>query len=332
MRPLDRAVASGVRWSAVARYGEQAVLFVTTLVLVRLLAPSAFGVFNMAFLAIGLILTLADFGIPSALIHRESVDEGFATSLFWLNMAGAALLAGVAALGAPAVGAFFDEPAAVPILRVLSLGMVLNAAGAIPAALLMRELRFERLARFQLTAAVAGGGAGIGLAATGFGVWSLVAHQLVRFGTESALLLSLGGFRPGLRPRLAHAREVAGYGLNVTGAGVLGFVLQNADNALIGRFLGSTALGYYEVGRVAVDSIPDDRGLHGRGPGPLPGAGPPPDRPGAIRSGVSARRGRHRPADVPAPARSHDPLGTLRRRGAGESVGPRHRPDHAPGA
>lgn len=244
---MRREVTSGLRWSAVGRYSDQAVGFIATVILVRLLSPSAYGIYNMAFLATGLALAMGDLGISSAVIQRRALDDGFASSLYWLNLVAGGILTAALFLAAPLVGVFFDEPAAVPVLQVLSMGLLLGAVGAIPRALLMRELAFRRIAGFQLAAALAGGVAGVALALAGYGVWSLVAQHLVRLGTESLGLLLFGGFVPRLVAEPAHMREVAGYSVDVTGAGILAFILRNVDNALIGRYLGSTALGYYEV-------------------------------------------------------------------------------------
>ena len=42
-------------------------------------------------------------------------------------------------------------------------------------------------------------------------------------------------------------RSLGGFGLNVFGSGLVGYINRNADNVLVGRYLGSAALGAYSV-------------------------------------------------------------------------------------
>jgi PST family polysaccharide transporter len=114
-------------------------------------------------------------------------------------------------------------------------------------ALLERRLAFDRLARIELVAGVAGAAAGIGAAAAGLGVWSLVCQALLVAGVTTVLLWLVGGWRPRLLFDWGEVRAVTGYSLNLTAFNVFNYIERNLDNLLIGRFLGAGALGYYAL-------------------------------------------------------------------------------------
>lgn len=238
---------AGIKWSAIGRYGEQGVVFIVTAVLAHLVAPEAFGIFGMGMLVVGVGMLVANLGTVTALVQRAGPTGMLPSSLFWVNLALGLALTAATFLMAPAVSAFFEVPSLVPVLRVLGASFAIGAIGAIPRALLTREMAFDRLAVPQLAAVVTGGAAGIGMALSGMGVWSLVAQHLVRVGTESVGLIGASRFRPRLRIDVTELRSVASFSINLSGFNLLAYGIQNADNLLIGKFLGAQALGYYDV-------------------------------------------------------------------------------------
>src|SRR5207253_2000724 len=95
-----------------------------------------------------------------------------------LNCALGLLLAAVSLFGAGAAAAFFHEPRVAPLLRVTSISFFLTTAGAVPNALLAREMAFRRIAIADFVAAVTGYAVSIPCAFAGLGVWSLVIGNL----------------------------------------------------------------------------------------------------------------------------------------------------------
>jgi PST family polysaccharide transporter len=108
-------------------------------------------------------------------------------------------------------------------------------------------LAFRSLALRSLIAVAVGGVVGIGMALGGYGVWSLVARELVVAGVNVALLWRVGDWRPGRRVRRVYLRDLASFGTKVTGINVVTFFSRRADDFVIGRFLGGAALGYYDI-------------------------------------------------------------------------------------
>jgi O-antigen/teichoic acid export membrane protein len=243
---LKRQVASGLFWVALAQVASKGLSFVTTLILAKLLAPALFGLVGMAALAIAALQYFQDIGFDAALIYqRENVDEASHTAFVTVILS-SLLVYLIAVLVAPWVAAFFREPAVVPVLRVLALTVPIFSLGRVPYVLLSRELDFRRKIFPELAANVAGSGASIALAFAGAGVWSLVWGQIVRSALAAALIWLVTPWRPRLHFNWQLARTLFGYGKQIVSSQTLIFLITNVDNAVVGRYAGQAALGFYQ--------------------------------------------------------------------------------------
>ncbi|HJR03044.1 MAG TPA: oligosaccharide flippase family protein, partial [Methylomirabilota bacterium] len=70
---LDRALVSGIAWTALFRWSAQLVSWVATAFAARLLTPGDYGIVSMATIGIGLIRMVEDFGLDSILVQDRSI-------------------------------------------------------------------------------------------------------------------------------------------------------------------------------------------------------------------------------------------------------------------
>jgi O-antigen/teichoic acid export membrane protein len=244
---LGAIAARGVAWTGGAQILRQLIQVAGQLALVRLLVPDDFGLLGMAMFFIGMGQLLADFGIGSALVQSRTHDEKAISSCFWLNLGVAAGLAAVVLASSPLVGSFYGRKDLAPLIAVLSLNLILSGLQVVPNALLFRDLRFDQLARAQVVGSLVGAVAAISLAATGAGVWSLVAQPLV--GTTAHLMLAWHSTRwvPRWTFDTGAVKPLARFSLALLGTNLVGYGNRNIDNLLIGRFLGAGPLGHYAM-------------------------------------------------------------------------------------
>ncbi|HWP02622.1 MAG TPA: lipopolysaccharide biosynthesis protein [Gemmatimonadaceae bacterium] len=235
-------------WALLQHVGGQALTFVIYLTLAALLSPADFGLLGLATVWTAFLGAFAELGLGAALIQRRSLDPAHASSTFVTNLAlgGVLSLAGLVVSWPAAV--FVHEPRLQPVLASLSVGFLLRAFGLTHAALAQRELRFRPLAVRDLIANGVGGLSGIAIAASGGGVWSLVAVNLVAAGVGSALLWQLSSWRPSFALVSKSAiRDLWGFGANVLAFNVFKAAAQNLDRLIIGRLFGTIAVGYYSL-------------------------------------------------------------------------------------
>ena len=244
---LTQKTVSGAFWASASRFGQQGLSLVATAILAHLLPPRVYGIVGMSSIATGFIALFTDMGMSSAIVQREVIDDHFLSSLFWTSLvlgvgASAMLLA-----AAPAVANFYHEPQLVSVFYTLSVGFIFSGVALVPYSLMNRQMAFKSIAIVELVASAAGSGLAVGLAVSGAGLWSLVFSSLGSSALRATLICIIGGWRPKFVWIRADVRSIARYSLNLSGFSVFNYFTRNADNLLIGRYLGATQLGYYQL-------------------------------------------------------------------------------------
>lgn len=217
-------------------------------ILSRLLSPEEYGLVGMAMPFILFAMMIADAGIGTSLV-RTSADESTAWSTcFWLSLALGVALAGLMVGLAPATAALLGEPRLEPIIMSLAFIVVAQALVALPGASLQRRHKFKIIAGTEMVPVLIGIATAVIIAVHGGGVWALVGQQLVFYAGRLFLVFAFSSFRPRLEFDWDSVREHVIFGRNMIGTNVLGFLSGSAVNLVMGRVLGSTAVGLYTMG------------------------------------------------------------------------------------
>ncbi len=244
---LRQKTIAGLSWSAVAQGGKQLSQFIITVILARLLAPTDFGLLGMAMVFTGFIAIFSELGLSGALIQKQNADEGHYSSAFWLNVLVGVVLTIGFIFAAPVIAAFYRRPELESILVVLAFNFLLSSFTIVQQAILTKNMDFKALMVRDLAAVIAAGIAGIFFAYRGFGVWSLVIQLFVFTCVNNILLWSCSSWRPKWVFRLESLKDIFHFSSHMTGFQIVNYFARNVDSLLIGRFLGSQALGYYTL-------------------------------------------------------------------------------------
>ena len=242
-----QSVVSGVKWTSVSTLGRRVLALLANVVFARLLEPGDFGLVAMAAVVIGFVDIFKDLGTGTALVREKHERESLLSSVFWLNCAFGLLITAAVVLLAPAVAAFYKEPRVQPVLMVMAASFLLSSLSIVHTSILTRRMAFERLAKVELATAVVSYAVGIGAALMGCGVWSLVYQVLTNTALGTLLIWFASKWRPRLMFVRSEVRSITGYSLNLAGFNIFYYFSQNLDNLLIGRFLGTEALGLYDL-------------------------------------------------------------------------------------
>lgn len=244
---LTQKATSGVAWSMAFQIGRQLLSFASVLVLARKVPPSAYGLIGMATAVTNFIEIFRDLGTGAAIIREKEVSNRLLSSVFWLNLTlGFLLFLGVVLLAFPAA-LFFHQPRLVPVMQALAAVFLFSSISVVPNGLLVREMTFRPIAIAQLTGAAIGTTVAIVAALLGAGVWSLVLSALVSGFVTAVSLWWACPWRPQLVVDWGEMRSIASYSLHLSGFNFVNYFSRNADNLVVGRFLGAVALGYYQM-------------------------------------------------------------------------------------
>ncbi len=244
---LDRSLVSGIAWTGGMRMVTQTLRWGVALLVVRLLTPTDYGLVGMAMAYLGLADMLNEFGLSAAVIQRRNLTRDQIASISGVSLLMGVVLAVLSVAVSGMVAGFFDEPQVQLIVIVLSATFVFTGADVVSRSLLKRDLEFDRLAWIAAAEAVTFSGVSLVLAVQGYGFWSLVLASLVGQFVRSVLAI---WWRPHLIhwPRnLGAIRSELVFGSHVVVSRFALYVRRFSDIVVVGRFLGTEALGAYNV-------------------------------------------------------------------------------------
>lgn len=247
MADVRRSAVRGLAWTT-ASYGlREAVLFLTGILVARLLLPRDLGVFALAALALAALGLVRSLGLSAAVVRDPELTEERQSAAFWLSGA-LGLLLTLALLGtAGRIAAAFGEPALAPTLRWLAPAFLLDSLGATHDALLERRRDYRRRAMRDGAATLLGALVAVGLALSGAGLFALVAQRLTASALGTVFLWAATGWRPRLVAPPRDVKALLAFGLPLAGSTALTWLAGNLDRLLVGRFLGAAALGAYAL-------------------------------------------------------------------------------------
>ncbi|MBW2541934.1 MAG: lipopolysaccharide biosynthesis protein [Deltaproteobacteria bacterium] len=242
--PLSSQASSAVRWRTAQLIGVNAIFLIRVLVLARILAPDAFGLFAIALVPIGILLQASELGMIPALVHAREPTQRHYDVAWTIGLARGLVTAGLVVALAPWVAEFAGEPRAASITRVLALQPLLLAISSIRVAELQRQLKFRPLAIIHLGEAMANTIAAVALAPL-IGVWALVAGMLA--GNLLRLVISyiVAPYAPRVAFNAGAARSLVRFGQWVFVAALTSTIGGALLRLLISRQLGAAELGIY---------------------------------------------------------------------------------------
>ena len=155
---------------AAARLLGQGVAVIISVIVIRLLEPSDYGLMAIALVFLGLILLLNEMGLGAALVQQREVEQSEIEQVFGLLLMVNLVLYAAVYLAAPLVATYFREPQVTAIIQVISLRLPLMSLLVIPRAMLQREMRFRAKSLVDLAGGLTASFATLTLALLGFGL------------------------------------------------------------------------------------------------------------------------------------------------------------------
>jgi O-antigen/teichoic acid export membrane protein len=254
-----RSLKSAVMWAYVLSWGAQGIAMISTFVLAWRLGPSAFGVVAMAALYVAFIQMFLEMGLGAALVQREDLEPEHCDSVFWLTLLTSLVLMGVSIALAgwwANVNHTADPGKLAKVIIVLSAILPIQGLTVVQESLLKRQMNFKSLAIRTHIATLLGACTSVTLVLVfNWGVWALVAEDVLAATLELALLWRLGTWRPRMRVSIRHLRQILGFSLHVLSSTLGTFAQRRSDSLLIGLFFGPRAVGLYRLADRLVNMV-----------------------------------------------------------------------------
>ena len=241
-------IASNFIWRFAERCGAQLVSFLVSVVLARILAPEDYGTIALVTVFTAILQVFVDSGLGTALIQKKDADDLDFSSVFYFNFAMCLVLYAGMFIVAPYIAIFYEDMTLTPVIRVLSLTIVISGVKGIQQAYVSRNMLFKRFFFSTIGGTIFSAFLGIGLAFSGYGVWALVAQQLSNTMIDTLILWITVKWRPQKEFSLKRLRTLFSYGWKLLASSLLDTVYNNLRNLIIGKMYSSADLAYYNQG------------------------------------------------------------------------------------
>ena len=244
----NKNVFSNLLWRFLERCGAQGVTFIVSIILARLLDPEIYGTVALVTVFTTIMQVFVDSGMGNALIQKKDADDLDFSSVFYFNMAMCSFLYLVMFLIAPLIANFYENPELTPVIRVLSLILIISGIKNVQQAYVSRHMMFKRFFFSTLGGTIGAAVVGIFMAYLGFGVWALVAQMLFNTAIDTTILWITVKWRPKKMFSLQRLKRLFSFGWKLLMSSLLDTIYNDLRQLIIGKLYSSSDLAQYNQG------------------------------------------------------------------------------------
>lgn len=241
-------VISNFIWRFAERCGAQLVTFIVSIVLARILAPEDYGTIALVTVFTTILQVFVDSGLGTALIQKKNADDLDFSSVFYFNFVVCLVLYAAMFMAAPVIAKFYGDVTLTPIIRVISLTIVISGVKGIQQAYVSKNMLFKRFFFSTIGGTIFSAFTGIGLAKAGYGVWALVAQQLSNATVDTVILWITVRWRPRKNFSWERLKGLLSFGWKLLVSSLLDTCYNNLRNLIIGKMYSPSDLAFYNQG------------------------------------------------------------------------------------
>ena len=244
----DKVIVNNFLWKLLERFGAQGVTFLVSIILARLLDPSAYGTIALVTVIIAVLSVFIDSGLGNALVQKKDTDELDFSTVFYFNILVCLILYALLFIFAPNVAKFYNNTKLVPIVRVLGLTLIISGFKNIQNAYVSRNLIFKKYFYSTLGGTIVSATIGIWMAYKGYGVWALVVQNITNNFVDTVVLWFTVEWRPKFQFSFSRLKTLFSYGWKLLASSLLETIWKQLSQLIIGKKYTSSDLAYYNKG------------------------------------------------------------------------------------
>ena len=246
---IKNKTVSGLIWRFLERSGAQGVNFIVSIILARLLAPELYGTVALITVFTAILEIFVDSGMGNALIQKKDADDVDFSSVFYFNMVMCGVLYAGMYIAAPYIAQFYKNTELTSLIRVMSIVLIISGLKNVQQAYVSRTMQFKRFFFATLGGTIVSAVAGIWMAYAGYGVWALIAQNLVNKVIDTMVLWFTVKWKPKLLFSITRLKGLVSYGWKLLASSLLDAVYINLRQLIIGKLYSSSDLGFYNRGK-----------------------------------------------------------------------------------
>lgn len=242
---LKQKTIKGVSWSFVEQILTRGVNFVIGIILARLLSPTDYGLVGMMGIFIAISQIFIDGGLTNALIREKDAREEDYSTVFFFNLILGVLFYFLLFFTAPVIAHFYVQPLLKPLLRVMSLILVIGSLGSVQGTMLTKKVDFRTKFIISILASLLSGALGIFCAMKGLGPWALIAQTLTATFVFTLLTIVFVRWMPHFRFSMASFKRLFSYSSKLLAASLINALYSHGYPLVIGKRFTAEDVGLF---------------------------------------------------------------------------------------
>lgn len=248
MHSKPNEIYTNLMWRLLERFGAQGVTLVVSLILARLLDPDAYGTVALITVFTAVLNVFVDSGLGNSLIQKKNADDVDFSSVFYFNLLVCCILYSAVFFAAPIVGKFYNKPEMVPMIRVLSITLIISGVKNVQQAYVSKHMMFKKFFFSTIGGTLAASVVGISLALMGKGVWALIVQNITNLLMDTVILWITVKWRPKLVFSWKRLKGLLSYGSKLLLVSLINNIYNECRQLIIGKMYSSSSLAYYNQG------------------------------------------------------------------------------------
>jgi len=246
MTTTSEKLVKGSLWLSLTRLIVNVLTTLSTFILARFLTPGDFGLVAIGTTLLLIVTSLTELSLTQALVRHETLDDSHLNTAWTLNAIRGFIAFALFTASAYPVADLYDDQRLAGIMIALGASILLTGLINPRLVVLQRQLIFRQEFILGVSQKLIGFVASVAVAVIFRSYWALVVGILISQLVNIVVSYLLLPFRP--KFTLSRARELLSFSIWLSAGSIVNTLNWRFDLLLVGKFLGSSAVGNYSVG------------------------------------------------------------------------------------
>ncbi len=240
---------SAIIWKLLERMSAQLVSMIVSIILARMLTPDDYSAVSVVAIFFIFCNVFISGGFNTALIQKKDSDIIDYSSVLFVSLGISVILYAVMFFAAPTIAYLFEKPILVPVIRVMSLMLIVTAYKGVVCAKVSSSLKFRNFFISTIIGTIISAVVGITMASYGFGVWALVAQQMSNAIIDSLILTVTTKIKFKFVISIERLKGLFSYGWKMLVTSFISVLYDETKPLIVGLKFSTVDLAFYNKGK-----------------------------------------------------------------------------------